>query len=81
MQRPPKRRLSRTGRVIFSVWVTLATLAFLFVTLAGPFERLLGDLPVAVGAIIPPVLVLLIGIGLGWLLWRVLARPNEIGSD
>ncbi|WP_299436590.1 hypothetical protein [uncultured Rhodospira sp.] len=72
--------LGRLRRWFFAVWVGLTILAALYIGLLAPLVAYLHDDLWLIAVIIPPLMISLLGIGLGWLVWLVTARRPEPGS-
>jgi quinol-cytochrome oxidoreductase complex cytochrome b subunit len=63
---------SKVRRSVFAVWIALTIVAALYVGVAGPLTPQLPSDMWLVGVIVPPLLIILAGIGLAWLAWLCL---------
>jgi len=74
----------RWRRLSFRLWIGLTIAAALYIGFTAPFVGYFhGDLWI-VGVIVPPLMIVLLGIGLLWLLWLVTSsrRPDRnVGSS
>lgn len=82
MPRSPRdRRDVPWRRPVFVVWVGLTIVAAAYVGAVGPFTAYFHERLWIVGVVVPPLMILLLGIGLGWLVWLVTApRPPSAGA-
>lgn len=71
LQHSRRQAAGRWRRVTFVIWVALTGIAAIYMMVAAPFAPYFrGDLWV-VGVIVPPLMIVLLGIGIGWLVWLV----------
>ena len=63
------------------IWVALTFVAAAYVLLAEPFAQYFSEDMWAVGVIVPPLMIILLAIGIGWLVWLVTSsRRRQDGS-
>lgn len=78
LEHTPERATGRWRRWVFVLWTGLTILAAAYVSVAGPFTGYFHEGMWLVGVIIPPLMILLLGLGLAWLVWVVTAsRPPQ----
>jgi len=78
--RPPEQSTSDERRRdrrrwFFWGWVALTIVAAAYIGIAAPVVESFRTVPPLVGVIFPPLMILLLGIGLGWLALYV-SRPG-----
>ena len=80
MTAPPYfRTMHKLRRPMFWTWVAITIAIAGYVGVAAPFATYFGADKAWVALIVPPVMILLLGIGLAWLLFFVVApgRPPQ----
>lgn len=84
MPAPPRfRTIQRLRRPMFWIWVAITIVIAGYVGLAAPFATYIGAEKTWVAAIVPPIMILLLGIGLAWLLFFVTApaKTSQVGES
>lgn len=71
---PDERRRERR-RWFFWGWTAITIAAAIYIGVAAPLVESFQTMPPLVGVIFPPLMILLLGIGLGWLALFV-SRPG-----
>ncbi len=75
----PDRSHGRSRRWVFRAWVTASAMVAVFVGLIGPLTSDGGEIAPMVGMVVPALMVLLLGAGLGW--WMLfVADPRQEGD-
>lgn len=69
--------MQRLRRPMFWGWIAIAVVVAGYVAVAGPMATYFGADKAWVAAIVPPVMILLLGIGLAWLLFFVVAPGRK----
>jgi hypothetical protein len=70
--RPPPEERPRTGRRrMFWLWVVLTSVVAVYVGIAGPFASYFHEDMWLVAIVGPPLMIILLSAGLGWLAWWV----------
>lgn len=72
-----RRTLGRWRRVMFVVWVGLTIVAAIYLAMAAPFATYFHQNMWLVGVIVPPLMIVLLGIGIAWLVWLVTSSPQK----
>ncbi len=87
LQHSRRKATGRWRRWTFVIWVALTFVAAAYVLLAAPFAPYFRADPWVVGVIVPPLMIVLLAIGIGWLVWVVTSSrrpkhdPAESGSS
>ncbi len=77
-ERPEARIVGgRWRRRLFWSWIGATVLVALYVALAAPLARHAAEGREWVALAVPPLMILMLGTGLGWLLLYVLARGDR----
>jgi hypothetical protein len=63
------RRQNKIRRSVFAVWIALTLVVAVYVGLAGPLMPVLGHDIWLVGVVVPPFMIVLAAISIGWLAW------------
>ena len=80
-QHTRKKALGPQRRWIFRVWVGLTVALSAYLLVAIPLADLFTDRFHFIVAAVPPVMALLVLIGIGWLVWLVTARRARPPSE
>lgn len=59
---------------LFFAWIALTIVVALYVGIAGPFAAYFGEDLWMIGVVVPPLMIVMLGLGLGWLIWLTTAR-------
>jgi len=78
---PSSKSMSRLRRPMFWIWIALTVAVAAYVAFAAPFVTYFGAAEALVAVIVPPVTILLVGIGFGWLVFYVIATPRRKNGD
>lgn len=81
LQHSRRRALGRWRRVMFVGWVGLTIVAAIYIGVTAPFASYFHDNFWMVGVVVPPLMIVLLGIGLGWLVWLVTSTPRKDRSS
>lgn len=68
----------RWRRRVFAVWVSLTIVASLYLAVVGPFAAYFREDLWLVGVVVPPLMILLLSLGLAWLVW-IVTGPRRPG--
>jgi hypothetical protein len=78
MNAPPRfRTMQKMRRPMFWIWVAITIVVAGYIGVAAPFAAFFAADKAWVAAIVPPVMILLLGIGLAWLLFFVMAPGRK----
>ncbi len=66
-----EKTVGRWRRGTFVVWVALTVIAAAYIMLAQPFAPYFREDLWVVGVIVPPLMIVLLAIGIAWLVWLV----------
>lgn len=78
MPRPETKRATGQGRrMMFLVWTALTVIIAVYIGVTAPLTTYLHEDLWIVAVAIPPLMIVLLGIGLGWLVWMSAARPSR----
>ena len=79
LQHSRRKAAGRWRRRTFVIWVALTFVAAAYMLLAEPFAHYFRPDMWVVGVIVPPLMIILLAIGIGWLVWLVTAsrRPKQ----
>ncbi len=81
LQHSRRQASGRWRRYTFVIWVVLTGIAAAYMMLAQPFAHYFRDDLWVVGVIVPPLMIVLLAIGLGWLVWLVTASRGGRAQD
>lgn len=73
---PSRAQVRRRRRLIFGVWIGLTVVAAAYLAIAAPLITYFGERYAWAGAFVPPLMILLLGVGIGWFVLRV-TRPGR----
>lgn len=80
MNAPPRfTTMQKLRRPMFWTWIAITIVIAGYIGLAAPFAAYFGAEKAWVAAAVPPVMILLLGIGLAWLLFFVVAPARNAG--
>ncbi len=72
-----RRALGRWRRVTFYVWVGLTVIAAIYLAVAAPLATYFHEDVRLVGVFVPPLMIILLGIGIAWLVWLVTSSREK----
>lgn len=72
-----RRALGPWRRWTFRIWIALTIIAAGYLAVVPPFAQYFGADMQLIGIIVPPLMILLLGIGLAWLVWLVTSSPRS----
>ena len=61
------KRENKMRRSIFAVWIVLTVAVAVYVGIAGPLTSQLGNDMWVIGVVVPPLMIILAGVGVAWL--------------
>jgi len=68
-------------RRLFWVWIGITVVLAAYLAIAAPLASYFGEGYALVGVIVPPIMILLAGLGLAWLLALSMSKPKRPPSD
>ncbi|MQX38272.1 hypothetical protein [Roseospira navarrensis] len=78
MPRSAKERATGPGRrLMFAVWTGLTVVVAVYIGVTAPLTTYLHEDLWIVAVAIPPLMIVLLGIGLGWLVWTSAAGSSR----
>lgn len=81
LQHSRRKATGRWRRWTFVIWIALTFVAAAYVLLAEPFAQYFRADMWVVGVIVPPLMIVLLAIGIGWLMWLMTSsRRRQDGS-
>jgi hypothetical protein len=69
--------MQKLRRPMFWTWIAITVVIAGYIGLAAPFATYFGAEKAWVAAIVPPIMILLLGIGLAWLVFFVVAPARR----
>lgn len=69
LQHSRRQATGRWRRWTFVIWVALTGIAAAYMMIAAPFAPYFREDLWVVGVIVPPLMIILLAIGIGWLVW------------
>ena len=78
MNAPPRfRTMQKLRRPMFWTWIAITIVVAGYIGLAAPFAAYFGADKAWVAAVVPPIMILLVGIAFAWLLLFVIAPARK----
>lgn len=79
LEHSSERATGRWRRRIFLLWIVLTVAVAIYVAVFAPFATWFHEDMWMVGVVVPPLMIILLGAGLLWLVWLTTAsgRPSE----
>lgn len=74
------RAAGRWRRRVFLLWIVLTVAVAIYVAVFAPFATWFEEDMWMVGIVVPPLMIILLGAGLLWLLWLVTASGRSSGD-
>lgn len=71
LQHSQQKAKGRWRRWTFMTWIALTFVSATYMLLAQPFAHQFRSDMWVVGVIVPPLMIVLLAIGIGWLVWLV----------
>ncbi len=71
LQHSRREAAGRWRRRTFAAWIALAIIAATYMLVAQPFAHHFRSDMWVVGVIVPPLMIVLLALGIGWLVWLV----------
>ncbi|MBK8907128.1 MAG: hypothetical protein IPM60_04265 [Rhodospirillales bacterium] len=75
------RATGRWRRRLFLLWIVLTVAVAVYVAVFAPFASWFRDDMWMVGVVVPPLMIILLGTGLLWLLWLATASSRSSGDQ
>jgi hypothetical protein len=74
-----RRATGRWRRLAFVVWIALTIVFAAYIAITAPFTSYFYEDMWLVSVVVPPLMILLLGIGLLWLVWLVTSSRRSDG--
>jgi hypothetical protein len=65
---------------MFRIWIGLTVVVAIYIAVTGPLVTAFDEDMWLVAIVVPPLMILLLGLGLGWLAWVVTAPRRDRGQ-
>lgn len=77
LQHSERRAEGRWRRWTFLIWIALTIAIAAYIALTAPFASYFGEGMWMVGVVVPPLMIVLVALGVGWLLWLVTSSKSR----
>jgi hypothetical protein len=79
LQHSRRKAAGRWRRWTFVTWIALTLVAAAYILVTAPFASYFDEEMWMVGVIVPPLMIVLLAGGIGWLVWLVTSsrRPDD----
>ena len=61
----------------FAAWIALTIAAAAYIAVTAPFASYFGEGMWIVGVVVPPLMIVLLTVGIGWLVWMVTSSRSR----